>query len=186
MRRGRSNPATEVSGRWLACDWSVSQREGSSRSSSAVPPPVQLIGLPPRSPSGLEAAEPHMNEAMAASSHRIMLGPLVAAIDQGTSSTRFLVRRTRRRKPSSRPAASYLAVMLSLPMPAVPLAFHLHHKASLLKRWVSEHGLVTSRFFFACCPFSTKAATVDDSIDATFTCTVRLRRWAMGDRRLGE
>ncbi|CAG00881.1 unnamed protein product, partial [Tetraodon nigroviridis] len=29
---------------------------------------------------------------MAASSHRIMLGPLVAAIDQGTSSTRFLVR----------------------------------------------------------------------------------------------
>uniref|UniRef100_A0A4W6DMN1 glycerol kinase n=1 Tax=Lates calcarifer TaxID=8187 RepID=A0A4W6DMN1_LATCA len=28
---------------------------------------------------------------MAASSHRIMLGPLVAAIDQGTSSTRFLV-----------------------------------------------------------------------------------------------
>lgn len=32
-----------------------------------------------------------MNEAMAASSHRIMLGPLVAAIDQGTSSTRFLV-----------------------------------------------------------------------------------------------
>ncbi|KAM3584869.1 uncharacterized protein V6R79_001433 [Siganus canaliculatus] len=32
-----------------------------------------------------------MNGAMAASSHRIMLGPLVAAIDQGTSSTRFLV-----------------------------------------------------------------------------------------------
>lgn len=125
--------------RWarLACDWSVSQREGSNRSSSAVPPPVQLIGHPPRSPSGLEAAEPHMNEAMAASSHRIMLGPLVAAIDQGTSSTRFLVRRTRRRKPSSRPAASYLAVMLSLPMSAVPLAFQLHHKALLLKRWVS-------------------------------------------------
>lgn len=78
-----------------------------------------------------------MNEAMAASSHRIMLGPLVAAIDQGTSSTRFLVRRTRRRKPSSRPAASYLAVMLSLSMSAVPLAFQLHHKALLLKRWVS-------------------------------------------------
>ncbi|XP_028327188.1 glycerol kinase isoform X1 [Gouania willdenowi] len=32
-----------------------------------------------------------MNGAMAASSHRILLGPLVAAIDQGTSSTRFLV-----------------------------------------------------------------------------------------------
>ncbi|XP_026157807.1 glycerol kinase isoform X2 [Mastacembelus armatus] len=32
-----------------------------------------------------------MNDTMAASSHRIMLGPLVAAIDQGTSSTRFLV-----------------------------------------------------------------------------------------------
>ncbi|XP_029306935.1 glycerol kinase isoform X2 [Cottoperca gobio] len=32
-----------------------------------------------------------MNSTMAASSHRIMLGPLVAAIDQGTSSTRFLV-----------------------------------------------------------------------------------------------
>ncbi|KAG5833738.1 glycerol kinase-like isoform X1 [Anguilla anguilla] len=32
-----------------------------------------------------------MNEGMAASSDRIMLGPLVAAIDQGTSSTRFLV-----------------------------------------------------------------------------------------------
>ncbi|XP_070813704.1 glycerol kinase isoform X1 [Chaetodon trifascialis] len=32
-----------------------------------------------------------MNGTMAASSHRIMLGPLVAAIDQGTSSTRFLV-----------------------------------------------------------------------------------------------
>ncbi|XP_019957654.1 glycerol kinase isoform X1 [Paralichthys olivaceus] len=32
-----------------------------------------------------------MNGAMAASSHRITLGPLVAAIDQGTSSTRFLV-----------------------------------------------------------------------------------------------
>ncbi|KAM9836239.1 glycerol kinase 3-like [Aulostomus maculatus] len=32
-----------------------------------------------------------MNGAMAASSHRMMLGPLVAAIDQGTSSTRFLV-----------------------------------------------------------------------------------------------
>ncbi|KAK3530471.1 hypothetical protein QTP86_024386, partial [Hemibagrus guttatus] len=32
-----------------------------------------------------------MNGAMAASSNRIMLGPLVAAIDQGTSSTRFLV-----------------------------------------------------------------------------------------------
>ncbi|KAI3366125.1 hypothetical protein L3Q82_009946 [Scortum barcoo] len=33
-----------------------------------------------------------MNGTMAASSHRIMLGPLVAAIDQGTSSTRFLNR----------------------------------------------------------------------------------------------
>ncbi|KAM4602072.1 glycerol kinase-like isoform 1-T1 [Polymixia lowei] len=32
-----------------------------------------------------------MHGAMAASSNRIMLGPLVAAIDQGTSSTRFLV-----------------------------------------------------------------------------------------------
>ncbi|XP_073801965.1 glycerol kinase isoform X3 [Danio rerio] len=32
-----------------------------------------------------------MNDTMAASSNRIMLGPLVAAIDQGTSSTRFLV-----------------------------------------------------------------------------------------------
>ncbi|KAJ8252951.1 hypothetical protein GJAV_G00207530 [Gymnothorax javanicus] len=32
-----------------------------------------------------------MNGGMAASSDRIMLGPLVAAIDQGTSSTRFLV-----------------------------------------------------------------------------------------------
>ncbi|XP_030635976.1 glycerol kinase isoform X2 [Chanos chanos] len=32
-----------------------------------------------------------MNSTMAASSNRIMLGPLVAAIDQGTSSTRFLV-----------------------------------------------------------------------------------------------
>ncbi|XP_066517501.1 glycerol kinase isoform X1 [Hoplias malabaricus] len=32
-----------------------------------------------------------MNGAMAASSNRILLGPLVAAIDQGTSSTRFLV-----------------------------------------------------------------------------------------------
>ncbi|XP_035983977.1 glycerol kinase isoform X2 [Fundulus heteroclitus] len=32
-----------------------------------------------------------MNSSMAASSHRITLGPLVAAIDQGTSSTRFLV-----------------------------------------------------------------------------------------------
>ncbi|XP_040888494.1 glycerol kinase-like isoform X2 [Toxotes jaculatrix] len=32
-----------------------------------------------------------MNGTMAASSHRIMMGPLVAAIDQGTSSTRFLV-----------------------------------------------------------------------------------------------
>ncbi|KAF4075138.1 hypothetical protein AMELA_G00231150 [Ameiurus melas] len=32
-----------------------------------------------------------MNGPMAASSNRIMLGPLVAAIDQGTSSTRFLV-----------------------------------------------------------------------------------------------
>ncbi|XP_041637994.1 glycerol kinase isoform X2 [Cheilinus undulatus] len=32
-----------------------------------------------------------MQGDMAASSHRIMLGPLVAAIDQGTSSTRFLV-----------------------------------------------------------------------------------------------
>ncbi|XP_068165344.1 glycerol kinase isoform X2 [Antennarius striatus] len=32
-----------------------------------------------------------MNGTMAASSHRITLGPLVAAIDQGTSSTRFLV-----------------------------------------------------------------------------------------------
>uniref|UniRef100_A0A3P8V2T9 glycerol kinase n=1 Tax=Cynoglossus semilaevis TaxID=244447 RepID=A0A3P8V2T9_CYNSE len=32
-----------------------------------------------------------MNGNMAASSHRVMLGPLVAAIDQGTSSTRFLV-----------------------------------------------------------------------------------------------
>ncbi|XP_067258817.1 glycerol kinase isoform X4 [Chanodichthys erythropterus] len=32
-----------------------------------------------------------MNSIMAASSNRIMLGPLVAAIDQGTSSTRFLV-----------------------------------------------------------------------------------------------
>uniref|UniRef100_A0A3P9MNL7 glycerol kinase n=1 Tax=Oryzias latipes TaxID=8090 RepID=A0A3P9MNL7_ORYLA len=32
-----------------------------------------------------------MNSAMAASSHRITFGPLVAAIDQGTSSTRFLV-----------------------------------------------------------------------------------------------
>ncbi|XP_036396191.1 glycerol kinase-like isoform X3 [Megalops cyprinoides] len=32
-----------------------------------------------------------MNGTMAASSDRIMLGPLVAAIDQGTSSTRFLV-----------------------------------------------------------------------------------------------
>ncbi|TNN56038.1 Glycerol kinase [Liparis tanakae] len=32
-----------------------------------------------------------MNGDMAASSHRITLGPLVAAIDQGTSSTRFLV-----------------------------------------------------------------------------------------------
>ncbi|KAK7161748.1 hypothetical protein R3I94_004426 [Phoxinus phoxinus] len=32
-----------------------------------------------------------MNGIMAASSNRIMLGPLVAAIDQGTSSTRFLV-----------------------------------------------------------------------------------------------
>ncbi|KAI2668477.1 Glycerol kinase 2 [Labeo rohita] len=34
-----------------------------------------------------------MNGTMAASSNRIMLGPLVAAIDQGTSSTRFLVSR---------------------------------------------------------------------------------------------
>lgn len=34
-----------------------------------------------------------MNSIMAASSNRIMLGPLVAAIDQGTSSTRFLVSR---------------------------------------------------------------------------------------------
>lgn len=33
----------------------------------------------------------HMNSRMAASSSRVMLGPLVAAIDQGTSSTRFLV-----------------------------------------------------------------------------------------------
>ncbi|XP_019897998.1 glycerol kinase isoform X4 [Esox lucius] len=33
----------------------------------------------------------HTNSRMAASSNRIMLGPLVAAIDQGTSSTRFLV-----------------------------------------------------------------------------------------------
>lgn len=41
-----------------------------------------------------EAAGLPMNGAMAASSHRIMLGPLVAAIDQGTSSTRFLVRPT--------------------------------------------------------------------------------------------
>lgn len=44
-----------------------------------------------------------MNGTMAASSHRIMLGPLVAAIDQGTSSTRFLVRAApdelRREKP---------------------------------------------------------------------------------------
>lgn len=32
-----------------------------------------------------------MNGTMAASSHRVLLGPLVAAIDQGTSSTRFLV-----------------------------------------------------------------------------------------------
>ncbi|KAF7230165.1 transcript variant X1 [Nothobranchius furzeri] len=32
-----------------------------------------------------------MNGTMAGSSHRITLGPLVAAIDQGTSSTRFLV-----------------------------------------------------------------------------------------------
>ncbi|XP_046886722.1 glycerol kinase isoform X2 [Hypomesus transpacificus] len=32
-----------------------------------------------------------MNCSMAASSNRVMLGPLVAAIDQGTSSTRFLV-----------------------------------------------------------------------------------------------
>ncbi|KAM3850740.1 glycerol kinase [Diretmus argenteus] len=32
-----------------------------------------------------------MNVTMAASSNRVMLGPLVAAIDQGTSSTRFLV-----------------------------------------------------------------------------------------------
>lgn len=32
-----------------------------------------------------------MNGSMAASSNRVMLGPLVAAIDQGTSSTRFLV-----------------------------------------------------------------------------------------------
>ncbi|KAM8904412.1 LOW QUALITY PROTEIN: glycerol kinase 3-like [Spinachia spinachia] len=32
-----------------------------------------------------------MNGSMAASSHRVTLGPLVAAIDQGTSSTRFLV-----------------------------------------------------------------------------------------------
>ncbi|XP_060888307.1 glycerol kinase isoform X1 [Labrus mixtus] len=32
-----------------------------------------------------------MHGTMAASSHRIMLGPLVAAVDQGTSSTRFLV-----------------------------------------------------------------------------------------------
>ncbi|XP_051983241.1 glycerol kinase isoform X1 [Xyrauchen texanus] len=32
-----------------------------------------------------------MNSTMAASSNRIMLGPLVGAIDQGTSSTRFLV-----------------------------------------------------------------------------------------------
>ncbi|XP_036838121.1 glycerol kinase isoform X5 [Oncorhynchus mykiss] len=32
-----------------------------------------------------------MNSRMAASSSRVMLGPLVAAIDQGTSSTRFLV-----------------------------------------------------------------------------------------------
>ncbi|CAG5934311.1 unnamed protein product [Menidia menidia] len=32
-----------------------------------------------------------MNGTMAASSHRITMGPLVAAIDQGTSSTRFLV-----------------------------------------------------------------------------------------------
>ncbi|KAF3857375.1 hypothetical protein F7725_009234 [Dissostichus mawsoni] len=32
-----------------------------------------------------------MNSTMAASSHRITMGPLVAAIDQGTSSTRFLV-----------------------------------------------------------------------------------------------
>lgn len=43
---------------------------------------------------GAEAPGLPMNGTMAASSHRIMLGPLVAAIDQGTSSTRFLVRRT--------------------------------------------------------------------------------------------
>lgn len=35
--------------------------------------------------------EAYMKDTMAASSDRIMLGPLVAAIDQGTSSTRFLV-----------------------------------------------------------------------------------------------
>lgn len=41
-----------------------------------------------------------MNGTMAASSNRIMLGPLVAAIDQGTSSTRFLVSRISKDKSS--------------------------------------------------------------------------------------
>lgn len=45
---------------------------------------------------GAEAPGLLMNGTMAASSHRIMLGPLVAAIDQGTSSTRFLVRKNQR------------------------------------------------------------------------------------------
>lgn len=49
-----------------------------------------VFGLPSTSVPKLRGLP--MNGAMAASSHRIMLGPLVAAIDQGTSSTRFLVR----------------------------------------------------------------------------------------------
>lgn len=69
---------------------------------------------------------------MAASSHRMMMGPLVAAIDQGTSSTRFLVSPARGN--GSRVAAPgwKLAVMLSPPMPAVPLAFSRHRAVLLL------------------------------------------------------
>lgn len=56
--------------------------------------PHSLICPDNRSPliqPGAKAPGPPMNGTMAASSHRVTLGPLVAAIDQGTSSTRFLV-----------------------------------------------------------------------------------------------
>ncbi|KPP69402.1 glycerol kinase-like, partial [Scleropages formosus] len=45
----------------------------------------------PRPGGDKDALDTFMTGAMAASSDRIMLGPLVAAVDQGTSSTRFLV-----------------------------------------------------------------------------------------------